>query len=233
MAEWRPGGRWQSPWGRRDYQREDRGHLAGAAVVTSAISLRAHGNHFRSAGIQGRLHYNPPHRHSTIVQGCPQPTPFAPTFALSLPLSPMTALPSFVELMATLGLGDDAPEPSKLSAAHHHSRSSSHSSTTSAFSASSSNVSTASCNIYSLQHKHSSPAIVVSSLDGSDSEMPADIRRSRANTRYSPYGSIVSPPHALPLHLPHCLQSHSRKASMPILNGELNREGPVRVSPRF
>ena len=111
MAEWRPGGRWQSPWGRRDYQREDRGHLAGAAVVTSAISLRAHGNHFRSAGIQGRIHYNPPHRHSTIVQGCPQPTPFAPTFALSLPLSPMTALPSFVELMASLGLDPTTSEP--------------------------------------------------------------------------------------------------------------------------
>ncbi|KAH9943069.1 uncharacterized protein BXZ73DRAFT_74115 [Epithele typhae] len=100
----------------------------------------------------------------------------------------MTALPSFIELMATLGIDDPTPEPSKL-AAPHHSRSSSHSSTASTLSASSSN------------HKHSSPAIVVSALNGpEDSEMPADIRRSRAHTRYSPYGAI----------------SHSRKASMPI-----------------
>ncbi|KAI0751356.1 hypothetical protein C8Q80DRAFT_1098103 [Daedaleopsis nitida] len=131
----------------------------------------------------------------------------------------MTTLPSFVELMASLGLGgpDDAPEPTKL--AVHHSRSSSHSSTASAFSASSSNVTSATSNIYSV-HKHS-PSIVVSSHEGSpERDIPGDIRRSRATTRYSPYGSI----------------SHSRKASMPILNPERTLERPARAlstSPRL
>ncbi|KAM5535642.1 hypothetical protein V8D89_010629 [Ganoderma adspersum] len=138
----------------------------------------------------------------------------------------MTTLPSFVELMASLGLGgpDDAPEPTKLSV--HHSRSSSHSSTASAFSAaSSSNVPSASSNIYpvhnQLHHKHSSPAIVVSSHEGSpERDMPQDIRRSRATTRYSPYGSV----------------NHSRKASMPTLNAERTLERPARAlstSPRL
>ncbi|KAI0721873.1 hypothetical protein C8T65DRAFT_170313 [Cerioporus squamosus] len=132
----------------------------------------------------------------------------------------MTALPSFVELMASLGLGgpDNAPEPAKLSV--RHSRSSSHSSTASAFSASSSNVPSATSNIYSIPHKHS-PSIVVSSHEGSpERDVPGDIRRSRATTRYSPYGSI----------------SHSRKASMPILNAERTLERPARAlstSPRL
>ncbi|TFK93865.1 hypothetical protein K466DRAFT_477652 [Polyporus arcularius HHB13444] len=132
----------------------------------------------------------------------------------------MTTLPSFVELMASLGLGgpDDAPAPAKL--AVRHSRSSSHSSSASAFSASSSNVPSATSNIYSIQHKHS-PSIVVSSHEGSpERDVPGDIRRSRATTRYSPYGSI----------------SHSRKASMPILNAERTLEHPARAlstSPRL
>ncbi|KAI0723384.1 hypothetical protein C8Q76DRAFT_794324 [Earliella scabrosa] len=132
----------------------------------------------------------------------------------------MTTLPSFVELMASLGLGgpDDAPEPTKLTV--RHSRSSSHSSTASAFSASSSNVPSATSNIYSVHHKHS-PSIVVSSHEGSpERDMPGDIRRSRATTRYSPYGSI----------------SHFRKASMPILNAERTLERPARAlstSPRL
>lgn len=150
----------------------------------------------------------------------------------------MTTLPSFVELMASLGLGgpDDAPEPTKLSV--HHSRSSSHSSTASAFSAaSSSNVPSASCNIYpvhnQLHHKHSSPAIVVSSHEGSpERDMPQDIRRSRATTRYSPYGSVVSPPPSCraPRTESHPNQNHSRKASMPSLNAERTLERPARVS---
>ncbi|EJF62969.1 hypothetical protein DICSQDRAFT_135227 [Dichomitus squalens LYAD-421 SS1] len=139
----------------------------------------------------------------------------------------MTALPSFVELMASLGLGgpEDALESTKLSV--RHSRSSSHSSTASALSAaSSSNVTSATSNIYSLQqrqlqHKQSSPSIVVSSHEGSpERDLPQDFRRSRATTRYSPYGSI----------------SHSRKASMPILNAERTLERPARAlstSPRL
>ncbi|KAI9001198.1 hypothetical protein BD414DRAFT_25716 [Trametes punicea] len=128
-----------------------------------------------------------------------------------------TTLPSFVELMASLGLGgpDDAPEPSKSNA--RHSRSSSHSSSISHLSASSSIVSPANSNIYSSP----SPAIVVSSQEGSpERDLPYDIRRSRATTRYSPYGSI----------------SHSRKASMPVLNAERTYERPIRAlstSPRL
>ena len=151
----------------------------------------------------------------------------------------MTALPSFVELMASLGLGgpEDALEPTKLSA--RHSRSSSHSSTASAFSAaSSSNVTSANSNIYSiqqrqLQHKQSSPSIIVSSHEGSpERDMPQDIRRSRATTRYSPYGSIVSgrASNGASTTDVHVEQSHSRKASMPILNPERTLERPARVS---
>ena len=129
-----------------------------------------------------------------------------------------------------LGLGDDAPEPTKLSAVAHHSRSSSHSSTTSAFSASSSNVPSATSNIYSVHHKHS-PSIVVSSHEGSpERDMPGDIRRSRATTRYSPYGSIVRSYLPDIQSFPDVHQSHFRKASMPILNAERTLERPARVS---
>ncbi|KAI0637806.1 hypothetical protein C8Q77DRAFT_391215 [Trametes polyzona] len=130
-----------------------------------------------------------------------------------------TTLPSFVELMATLGLSDpqDAPEPSQSGS--RHSRSSSHSSSISHTSASSSIVTPAS-NIYSFSNTHS-PAIVVSSHEGSpERDVPCDLRRSRATTRYSPYGSI----------------SHSRKASMPVLNAERTYERPIRAlstSPRL
>ncbi|KAI0356637.1 hypothetical protein OH77DRAFT_219692 [Trametes cingulata] len=132
-----------------------------------------------------------------------------------------TTLPSFVELMATLGLGgpDDAPEQSTQPASR-HSRSSSHSSSISHLSASSSIVPPPTSNIYSFKHTPS-PAIVVSSHEGSpERDMPCDIRRSRATTRYSPYGSI----------------SHSRKASMPVLNAERTYERPIRAlstSPRL
>lgn len=143
----------------------------------------------------------------------------------------MTTLPSFVELMATLGLGgpDDALEPTKLSV--HHSRSSSHSSTASAFSASSSNVTSAASNIYSIHRTHS-PSIVVSSHEGSpERDVPGDIRRSRATTRYSPYGSIVSSRVLVHIDLvPDPYKAHSRKASMPILNAERTLERPARVS---
>ena len=195
--------------------------------------------------------------HEPIVQGCPHPASSAPCrrpWPLSLSIirlrtaspssspSTMTTLPSFVELMASLGLGgpDDAPEPAKLSV--HHSRSSSHSSSASAFSAaSSSNVPSPSSNIYpgqqhQLQHKHSSPAIVVSSHEGSpERDIPQDIRRSRATTRYSPYGPIVSTSLlcGVPRMESHTKQNHSRKASMPTLNAERTLERPTRVSTLF
>ncbi|KAH9894269.1 hypothetical protein C8Q73DRAFT_745814 [Cubamyces lactineus] len=135
-----------------------------------------------------------------------------------------TTLPSFVELMASLGLGgpDDSQESDSKSLSR-HSRSSSHSSSISHLSASSSIVSppTSNSNIYSSHHINTSPAIVVSSHEGSpERDMPCDIRRSRATTRYSPYGSI----------------SHSRKASMPVLNAERTYERPIRAlstSPRL
>ncbi|KAJ8501475.1 hypothetical protein ONZ51_g614 [Trametes cubensis] len=152
-----------------------------------------------------------------------------------------TALPSFVELMASLGLGgpDDSQEPDNKSLSR-HSRSSSHSSSISHLSASSSIVPppTNNSNIYSSQHINTSPAIVVSSHEGSpERDMPCDIRRSRATTRYSPYGSIVSPVCRLFQELPiDVAQSHSRKASMPVLNAERTYERPIRAlstSPRL
>ncbi|KAI0676864.1 hypothetical protein C8Q78DRAFT_987407 [Trametes maxima] len=135
-----------------------------------------------------------------------------------------TTLPSFVELMASLGLGgpDDAPDPSQ--APSRHSRSSSHSSSISHLSSASSSIvppqSTSNSSIYSFKHIQS-PAIVVSSHEPSpERDVPCDIRRSRATTRYSPYGSIC----------------HSRKASMPVLNAERTYERPIRAlstSPRL
>ncbi|KAI0771866.1 hypothetical protein BD413DRAFT_604019 [Trametes elegans] len=136
-----------------------------------------------------------------------------------------TTLPSFVELMASLGLGgpDDASESAKPPASR-HSRTSSHSSSISHLSASSSIVSPPTSNIYSRDNTHAlphSPAIVVSSHEPSpERDLPCDIRRSRATTRYSPYGTI----------------SHSRKASMPVLNAERTYERPIRAlstSPRL
>ncbi|KAH9853771.1 hypothetical protein C2E23DRAFT_884428 [Lenzites betulinus] len=130
-----------------------------------------------------------------------------------------TTLPSFVELMATLGLSDPADSSDQVSASR-RSRSSSHSSSISLLSASSSIVPTQPSNIYSFRHSPS-PAIVVSSHEGSpERDVACDIRRSRATTRYSPYGSI----------------SHSRKASMPVLNAEITYERPIRAlstSPRL
>ncbi|OSC99171.1 hypothetical protein PYCCODRAFT_1446954 [Trametes coccinea BRFM310] len=151
-----------------------------------------------------------------------------------------TTLPSFVELMASLGLGgpDDAPaKPAAGSDSRRHSRSSSHSSSISHLSASSTSsiVSPPTSNIYSSPLRTSisstsststrltdSPAIVVSSHEASPERdlLSCEIRRSRATTRYSPYGSI----------------SHSRKQSMPVLNAERTYERPIRAlstSPRL
>ncbi|KAI0829451.1 hypothetical protein BC628DRAFT_1408881 [Trametes gibbosa] len=131
-----------------------------------------------------------------------------------------TTLPSFVELMATLGLADPADSTDNALSASRHSRTSSHSSSISHLSASSSIVPPSTSNIYSFRHSPS-PAIVVSSHEGSpERDVPCDIRRSRAATRYSPYGSI----------------SHSRKASMPVLSAEVAYERPARAlstSPRL
>ncbi|CDO74051.1 hypothetical protein BN946_scf185043.g101 [Trametes cinnabarina] len=142
-----------------------------------------------------------------------------------------TPLPSFVELMASLGLGgpDDAPAPHQANSVSRHSRSSSHSSSISHLSASSTSsiVSPPTSNIYSPAFPTStilsdSPTIVVSSHEASpETDLPpCEFRRSRATTRYSPYGSI----------------SHSRKQSMPVLNAERTYERPIRAlstSPRL
>ncbi|CAL1702244.1 unnamed protein product [Somion occarium] len=115
----------------------------------------------------------------------------------------MTALPSFVELMATLGLDnntvstDKRPQPTSFP---HHSRSSSYSSTSSAGSRSSSNVTPSHSNIYT----EPPPAIYISrhrnSSNASDRDGELEARRQR--TRYSPY----SPP-----------ISHARRGSMPVV----------------
>lgn len=103
----------------------------------------------------------------------------------------MTALPSFVELMASLGL--DSPEPPKNTPLPHHSRSSSYSSVSSITSRSSSTNSQSNLAPY----QNGSPAIVISQQHESPTIAPRDweMERRRSRARYSPYSPpIVSSP---------------------------------------
>ncbi|KZT12984.1 uncharacterized protein LAESUDRAFT_754014 [Laetiporus sulphureus 93-53] len=123
----------------------------------------------------------------------------------------MTALPSFVELMASLGL-DNAAKPGLHSRhtganrpAFHHSRSSSASSCSS-FSSSTSGT------------LLSNPSVRFDATTASRESSPADRdwemerRRARA-TRYAPYGASIS---------------HSRKRSVPVITKEELEERPMR-----
>lgn len=102
----------------------------------------------------------------------------------------MTTLPSFVELMASLGL-ENRPEPAAEGVqSKHHSRSSSYSSSSSIPSDASSAISTPHSNIFT----GSSPAIVVSQHEESPVERDWEPEKRRCRMlRYSPYSpSIVS-----------------------------------------
>ena len=107
----------------------------------------------------------------------------------------MTALPSFVELMASLGL--DNSNTSDVKDKHpqtppfpHHSRSSSYSSTTSSIASFSSNIVPPP---QSGLHREASPAIFISrhrnSSGSSDRDGDVEIRRHRA--RFSPYAPAI------------------------------------------
>ncbi|KAJ3485363.1 hypothetical protein NLI96_g5029 [Meripilus lineatus] len=122
----------------------------------------------------------------------------------------MTALPSFVELMASLGL-DGSPKPEERPLPHHHSRSSSYSSISSVASRSSSNHSSSNLSPY----RNGSPAIVIEQTDSPTTATPRDweMERRRSRTRYSPY----SPP-----------ISHTRRGSMPAITGD-EEDGPSRA----
>ncbi|OBZ76437.1 hypothetical protein A0H81_03574 [Grifola frondosa] len=130
----------------------------------------------------------------------------------------MTTLPSFVELMASLGLGNSTDSPDSSSAPR-HSRTSSQSSTTSSVSQASDTVIPSQANIYSI----TSPSIVVSSPEVSpDRESDWERRRTRI-ARYSPYCTAIS---------------HARKGSMPSVITEeeavLNRPArAMSTSPRL
>ncbi len=98
----------------------------------------------------------------------------------------MTSLPSFVELMASLGLENSA-DPNDMQSLSRHSRTSSYSSTSSTHSQSSSNYSQAlEC------YRHRSPSIVISSSSPTIAEMEPEKRRHRA--RFSPYSPAIVRP---------------------------------------
>ncbi|KAH8106212.1 hypothetical protein BXZ70DRAFT_1004486 [Cristinia sonorae] len=113
----------------------------------------------------------------------------------------MTALPSFVELMASLGIDSDRPDIKDSPAHAHHSRSSSYSSTSSVLSRGSAS---------NLPHSQGSPSpsILISRHPSSSSlNRDGDAERRRSRSRYSPYSPSIS---------------HMRRGSVPTLSaGEI------------
>ncbi|KAI0786366.1 hypothetical protein C8Q75DRAFT_269474 [Abortiporus biennis] len=121
----------------------------------------------------------------------------------------MTALPSFVELMASLGLNNESDNSRPRS---QHSRSSSYSSTSSALSRSSSNVPSQPQPSPSL---NGSPAIIISQQRTTSLPTEWDSERRRHRSRYSPYSSPIS---------------HVRRGSMPSFpHEEQRKEQPSRA----
>ncbi|KAI0921566.1 hypothetical protein AcV7_008216 [Taiwanofungus camphoratus] len=129
----------------------------------------------------------------------------------------MTTLPSFVELMASLGLDNQAGPvdlrshsgPVGFRTRAHHSRSSSYSSSGSFPSPISSTASLPRPD----SRADTSPAIMISGDEmSSDRDWDADRRRIRT-TRYSPYAPLIS---------------HTRKGSVPIMKEEI-QERPARA----
>ncbi|KAK7695691.1 hypothetical protein QCA50_000327 [Cerrena zonata] len=121
----------------------------------------------------------------------------------------MTALPSFVELMASLGI-DNTPDAKdkhpQTPPFPHHSRSSSYSSTTSSIASFSSNIVPPS---HTGLYRESSPAPAIfisrhrNSSGSSDRDENVEIRRHRA--RFSPYAPVIS---------------HVRRGSMPLVSSD-------------
>lgn len=107
------------------------------------------------------------------------------------PSSAMTALPSFVELMASLGLENNKTDTVDSHPHSQHSRSSSYSSTCSVVSRSSTNNPP---QPQLVSQVNGSPSIVISRHPSSSSlSRESDSERRRSRTRYSPYSpSIVS-----------------------------------------
>ncbi|KAJ3534379.1 hypothetical protein NM688_g7148 [Phlebia brevispora] len=123
----------------------------------------------------------------------------------------MTTLPSFVELMASLGL-ENRDSSSDSQSLNRHSRSSSYSSSSSIISQTSSDSSPSLVNRVPLH----SPSIVVSGSPGKDVEMD----RRRHHIRYSPYSPAIS---------------HIRRGSLPTNVKEEELEDQLRAgssSPR-
>ncbi|OCH88305.1 hypothetical protein OBBRIDRAFT_94329 [Obba rivulosa] len=137
-----------------------------------------------------------------------------------------TTLPSFVELMASLGLDNNPTTtgPARHGSGTHHSRSSSYSSTSS-MSSQSSTVSSTYSSTHSDIYSNTSPSIVVSRETdeplASNRDWDMDRRRTRA-ARFSPYGPAIS---------------HTRRGSMPVMPTDDDlKERPIRAlstSPRL
>ncbi|EMD40566.1 hypothetical protein CERSUDRAFT_91297 [Gelatoporia subvermispora B] len=139
-----------------------------------------------------------------------------------------TTLPSFVELMASLGLDNTSSTttgPARHGSGTHHSRSSSYSSISSVSSQASSTVSSTHSSTHSDIYSNSSPSIVISRERDEhnlfDRDWDMERRRTRA-ARFSPYGPAIS---------------HTRRGSMPVMpTDEDPEERPNRAlstSPRI
>lgn len=177
--------------------------------------------------------YCPP---SIIIGLVPRPRTLR---SLALPSATMTTLPSFVELMASLGL-ENSPQDGKEGRPSHltHSRSSSHSSTISTLSQSSgSSVEPNSDGDYDMDGP---PYIVVSSSSNQTVPRDVELDKKRHRVRYSPYMPAISHirrsslPNASPDNLqnqpPRALSSSPRSTSP--LRGLVHRTSKSTLSSR-